>query len=218
MKIICLPEDVEEFIKDIAKQVSVNFDVYLGGGYIRDTYCGLTPKDVDIFFVPKKEQEVPLQVGYIPTRCYINYNKNVSSMTHTEDMDARGVSQVIGLFNSKLSTTEVQFIVYKKPLTQEELAKDFDMNLNQCTWCPVKDKFYLSPEFISAHKDKELRCLHKYNTLRTYERYERMERRFPSYEVIGKPLVEDLPQITQLSVAMGTFKDTSHAGSMVGEE
>jgi hypothetical protein len=215
---INIPEDIKEFVKDISLRVSEEFDVYIGGGFLRDNCKALHPKDLDLFFIPKVIAKTPAQVGYIPAKCYVNYNKNVANMSHTEDMDARGVSQVVGLFSPKLSTSEVQFIVYKKPMTMEDLAKDFDMNINQIVWCPTLGKVYASPSFTTGHDRRFILCMHEYNKVRMYDRYNRMELKFPDYEVIGKPLVIELPEITQLALSMGTHQDTAHVGSMIGEE
>ncbi len=206
--------DVKNFILDIHDRVKNRFDVYIGGGYLRDLDNDLIPKDLDVFFIPKMEDSG--EQGYIPSRCYVNYNKRVTDMTNTSDMEERGVSQVIGLFNGKLSTPEIQFIVYSSFLTQEELARDFDMNINQINWSPVQG-LYLTDEYTDAHTCEYIECLHKYDELRTFRRFERMEAKFPEYLLINKPSVSVLPTVEQVQIKKGTYKPPRAEGSFCGD-
>lgn len=208
-----IPDDIKSFVKDIQERVHNTMDIYIGGGWIRDNYCNLTPKDLDIFIVPKCEGIN--EVGYVPAKCYVNYNKRVSDLTNTQDMKDRGVSQVVGLFNSKLSTTEIQFIVYDKFLTSQELAADFDMSINQVVYSVEKESIYATDAFFNGHRNKVIECLHDYDPVRTYDRYCRMEQKFTDYEVVGKPSASVLPLLSFESVLSGTYKPRESTGSMV---
>tara|TARA_R110000850_G_C9927482_1_gene461881 strand:+ start:655 stop:1302 length:648 start_codon:yes stop_codon:yes gene_type:complete len=206
--------DIKELLKGIQEEVIGKFTVYLGGGLLRDGYCGKTPKDVDIVFIPHLGNE-GIEVSYLPKKFYCNYNKRVSEMSNTSDMQARGVTQVVGLFNSRLSTPEVQFIVYEKHLTMEELAADFDINICQVVWSPLEDVFYATDAFIKGHKRKIIECLHDYDKVRTYDRYCRMEAKFSDYQVVGKPSSSVLPFEDLLSASLGDYKPRESTGSMV---
>ena len=209
-----IAEDIKALLKGIQEEVKDKFTVYLGGGLVRDGYCGKTPKDTDIIFIPHLGNE-GIEVSYIPEKFYCNYNKRVSEMSNTSDMQARGVTQVVGLFNSKLSTPEVQFIVYSKHLTMEELAADFDMGLCQVVWSPLEDVFYATDRFIQDHKRKIIECLHDYDKVRTYDRYCRMEAKYTDYKVVGKPSSSVLPFSDMLAAVSGTYKPREPTGSMV---
>jgi hypothetical protein len=185
MNKIQIRTDVLEFIEDVAKK-TIGYDVYLGGGYLRDLYCGLEPKDIDLFFIPNgNDRELP-----ILSKTYINYSRSADEIP---DMQERGVDKVVGLFAPKLSTCDVQFIVYKKFLTADELAADMDMNINQCMYHIESKQFFLSKEFVYGHSEMVIQCLHTFDQTRMFKRYERMKGKFPSYGVIGQPvLVEEM--------------------------
>ena len=206
--------DIKELLKGIQEEVKDRFTVYIGGGAVRDGYCNKTPKDIDIVFIPHKSNEGG-EVSYLPERFYCNYNKRISELNDTSDMRARGVSQVVGLFNGKLSTPEVQFIVYEKHLTTGELAQDFDMGINQVVWSPIDESFYATQAFLGAHENKIIECLHDYDPLRMYDRYCRMEAKFSDYKVVGKPDHDVLPVDDQLSAVCGTYKPRTPTGSLV---
>lgn len=208
-----IAEDVKLLLQDIQQRLDGEFDVFIAGGYLRDLYCNKPIKDLDIFFVPCDDKTK--DVSYIPAKFYINYNKRLSNLTNTSDMASRGVSQVIGLFNSKLSTPEVQFIVYGKHLTMQEVAKDMDMGINQIVYYHVREGVYATEAFIKGHEDKVIECLHEYDVVRTYDRYCRMEAKFSDYRAVGKPDHDVLPIDDQLSAVCGTYRPRTPTGSMV---
>ncbi len=164
---------------------TTGYKVYLGGGYVRDLYFNvvnegddMNPKDVDLFFVPNGEKEK------LPTivKSYVNYDKSSSEMP---DMEERGVDSVRGLFVPWLDTKEVQFIVYKNKMTQEELAADMDCNINQVMICLESDERFATNEFIEGHANEEIEMLHKFNFMRMGKRLARMSNKFPDYRVAG---------------------------------
>lgn len=182
--------DVRQFLLKVV-DACPDFDIYLGGGYLRDSYCSMKkgtyfePKDVDIFFIPKDgvEKEVPVAAA---ESTFVKYHKAAADIS---DMEERGVSSLTGLSVHYLSTKEVQFIVYKQHMTQEQLVLDMDMNINGIMWKPVDfgGKALVSDAFISGHEEREIKCLHVYDETRMYYRYERMKELFPTYKVTGQP-------------------------------
>jgi hypothetical protein len=194
---ITIPKDILDFL-DIVVAKTKGYSIYLGGGYLRDLYynsflpenteynlnISLTPKDLDIFFVPDISFNAKDNVRELPviSKSYINYDTLAEDIP---DMQERGVARVRGMFLSTLSTPDVQFIVYDKHFVfADQLAQDMDMNINQIMYDPVCRYFYVSDEFLSGHKDKVIECLHKFDETRMYNRYKRMQKKFPNYSVV----------------------------------
>lgn len=183
-----IPEDIKNFVKGLQEQVKDNFTVYLAGGMLRDLYTDKTPKDVDVFFVPKEDvSNKELNVSNLPAKSYIQYNKLTTDIKNNSDMEERGVYQVIGLSNKTLSTPEIQFIVYEKPMTMVEVAEDFDINICGAVWCPLVDTLHLSEDFISGHDNKCIILRKDVGKKRAYDRVIRMMDKFPEYEVESMP-------------------------------
>jgi hypothetical protein len=189
---IKIPEDVAMLLVDIAK-MNPNYEVYLGGGYLRDLYCGLIPKDVDVFFSPINNnynldylslKRLPLQ-PYPNTLKHI-YTKSTTSRGWNKNMTDRKICRLVGLQSLLISPNQVQYITYSECFSQQEITLDFDMNICQITWHPLTNKFWWSDEFVEGHKRKYIECLHQYDSIRMWHRYERMESKFPDYLVIGK--------------------------------
>lgn len=209
-----IPEDVVELLQEVQHNMP-EFNVYLGGGFLRDIYCGLTPKDIDIFLVPL--DGVPWDGReYIPVNSMVTYRKSTDDIEIAPDMRARGVQKLVGLWCKKLETKDVQYIIYDKYLTQIQLSDDFDFNVCQITYDPISNWVDVSNAFLLGHEEKELECLHTYCEERTLARYERMESKFPEYKVIGKPEAclpknEDGDSPIKLSIVKMT---RCHAGSL----
>jgi len=176
--------DIEQSVKDLLKEVSGNvkgYDVYLGGGFLRDSYCNLHYKDIDIFLVPNGEDKQ--LVPYQPKDYGISYTKTCDD---NNDMKKRGVGALIGLYEKGdefLDKKEVQYIIYDKHMTQEDLCLDMDMTINQVMWNPCESECMVSELFISDHDQGWLRFQHKYDNIRMYCRLKRMEEKFPYYDV-----------------------------------
>lgn len=182
--------EIKKDVLDLLEQVqhsAPEFDVYLGGGYLRDNYVGgLEPKDVDIFLIPKSG--TPTDVPLITCmNMKVVFHKATDA---TGDMASRGVAELFGLYHHTLSTTQVQFIVYNKFLHHSELMDDMDMGINQVMYSVSYDKTMASDAFILGHEFKHIKCLHNYDQRRMLSRYKRMEAKFPDYEVIGRPSEE----------------------------
>ena len=205
---IDIPQDIKAFVKEISDK-SEGYDIYIAGGLLRDTYKGLTPKDLDIVVIPMTSGNTSL---YIPAGCYINYNKTTDDVSEKSDMQQRGVKQLIGMFNHNLSTKEVQLIVYDKYLNYIQVMEDMDMNIVQVVWDARTDKVPATDAFVKGHEDKVIECLHEYDEVRQFFRYERMQKKFPSYQVVGKP--DEPPKALKLSGS-----SARHSGSIdLGED
>jgi len=184
---ITLPQDILDFLA-VVEEKQKGYDVYVGGGYLRDLYVNslgvlspLTPKDLDIFFVPRICFDPTDCVREIPViaKTYINYDTLAKDIP---DMEERGVSAVRGMFVSGMSTCDVQFIVYESVfLTPLHLAEDMDMNINQIMYSVSDKTFTASSAFIDGHENMVIECLHQFDEKRMYQRYKRMMRKFPSY-------------------------------------
>lgn len=172
---------IVEFLNFVNENTE-GYDVYLGGGFLRDTLHRstgniITPKDVDIFFIPKDKgnKQLPL----IP-KGYVNYDIDTGDMLHCRD----NVGRVVGWFVKDLEVVDVQFIVYKDTLTLQELVLDMDCNINQIMMPVTGEKepsIYYSKAFKEGHEQHTIEMLHEFDTQRMYERLMRMKSKFPKY-------------------------------------
>lgn len=186
--------DVKEFLEEIVADTK-GYDVYLGGGYLRDKYVLMktegnifSPKDIDLFFVPKEGEEI--HILPIIEKTYINYDKRQDEVP--DDMKKRGIYRLRGMYAPSLYTTkEVQFIVYDKPLTIEELAADMDCNVNQVMVCASTYEEYCTEAFLEGHEEKCIELLHTFDEDRMKERLIRMQKRLNSYELRTHLLLEE---------------------------
>ena len=194
-----ISDDVLLFINEIARK-SKGFDVYLGGGYLRDLYYNhingysgkrvwedfhlgrgieeqpIKPKDIDLFFIPNGNV-----MGSLPIlpKMYINYDVMAEDIPNVRE----NVKQVRGVFLKELSTCDIQFIVYDKPLTISGLAQDMDCNINQVMYHPLTDTQYLTLDFIQGHKEKVVKMMHVFEQERMFGRVQRMMKKFPDYSI-----------------------------------
>lgn len=218
-----LPDDVLSFLDTVASNTK-GYNVYLGGGYLRDKYYNeltlrshkevygdnsdfnhcvgiLEPKDLDLFFVCDGTSDKQL-----PTieKSYINYDKSSEDIP---DMQERGVERVRGLFVPALSTSDVQFIVYHKEMSIGELVEDMDCNINQVMYDPVNKTTNVSDNFIDGHDNEYIEMLHYFDYIRMAKRVHRMSLKFPDYSIYGK---WDFTELVD--------RVADHSGSFCGEE
>ena len=207
-----IAEDVLKFLKEV-NDSSTGYDIYLGGGYLRDKYVGKTPKDVDVFVIPNGEEKDL----HIPPRGYNNYIKDASSIS---DMQERGVKKVRGDWYSKMSTPDVQFIIYQDPMTIKELAEDMDINLCQVMYSAQSGEVLATEAFITGHFCKIIECLHDYDTVRTYKRYVRMEDKFYDYHSVGKPELGhfELERLAETVEHSGSFCEEDLQDGIIEQE
>tara|TARA_Y100000588_G_scaffold31471_1_gene30798 strand:- start:16024 stop:16734 length:711 start_codon:yes stop_codon:yes gene_type:complete len=192
-----IPQDVLNFLDDVVNKTK-GYDVYLGGGYLRDLYYNNindlnpewyypnshvqpnTPKDLDIFFIPKdsgypNERELP-----VISKTYINYDIPAIDIPDVRE----NVKHVRGLFMKTLSTRDIQFIVYDKSMSMKTLAEDMDTSINQAMYHPETQLGYMTDAFTNSHEDKTIELLHEFETSRMISRLKRMEKKFPNYTLV----------------------------------
>lgn len=208
-----IPKDINNRLLEVQKACP-EFDVYLGGGFLRDTYFnkgtafyeGVGIKDVDVFLVPKVRgcpKEVPAAAcsGF-----YVNYHKDASLIS---DMEDRNVHCLTGLYSGYMSTTEWQFITYSCPMTQEELCSDMDIGLNQIMHLVGDDRQVMaSDNFIRDHTEREITLYHTYDEVRMYERMQRMQKKFKGYTMTNCP---EAPEKVSMSRSGGSGSSNSVA-------
>jgi len=214
---------VQELLLEIKQNIK-GYDVYLAGGYLRDQHCELPFKDLDVILTPNGEDRSP--VLYAPKGYGMLYNKLCEG---NDDMKKRGVEMLVGLYKRKKevysndvmviggmicdmyeqtveSKTEVQYIVYDKPMTIEELADDMDMNINQVMWnpcyLPTSEGLYgcyCTKEFYEGHDGEFIEFSHWYDNTRMYLRQKRMIEKFPAYDIYDDI---DLTETEKIDLAM----------------
>ena len=195
-----IPQDVQDFLVEVVAKTK-GYGVYLGGGYLRDIYFNelndvnprlyyprshiqpMTPKDLDIFFIPKPNEDVQ-ELPIVP-KTYINYDIDAQDIPNVRE----NVKHVRGLFMKTLSTRDIQFIVYDKGMSMRELAEDMDISVNQVMYQPETQLSYMTDAFTNSHEDKTIELLHEFETSRMIARLKRMEKKFPDYT-----LVHNIPQ------------------------
>lgn len=218
-----LKEDVKDFIEEVARKTK-GYDVYLGGGFIRDLYwnhlesgkphewfwCTKEPKDIDLFFIPNGKGKGELPV--LP-KTYINYDISAEDIPNVRE----NVKHVRGLFVKYLSTRDVQFIVYDKPMTMRQLAEDMDISINQCMYHIKSGLSYMTDEFTLAHDNKVIEMMHDFEPERMYNRLVRMKKKFPDYEMKHNISNEDWEWFTYLSENRPKKRSGSSTGSFIEE-
>jgi len=187
-------KDILDFLS-LVQDLAEGYDVYLGGGYLRDRYYNefgvkenlldfiLTPKDLDIFFVPKEGAQTKV-IPAIP-KTYINFDINGDDVKDVRP----NVKRVMGIFNKNLSVCDVQFIEYKSPMTGHELARDMDMNINQ-VMLRADGQAFMTKDFVLSHENKVLEFKHEFGFDRMTLRLRRMKNKFPAYQFKGDTLLE----------------------------
>lgn len=204
-----IPQDVLNFLADVVVKTK-GYDVYLGGGYLRDLYYNQVnhlgnfrkfylgksindqpkaPKDLDIFFTPKNDgwKVVERELPVIP-KTYINYDIDAQDIPNVRE----NVKHVRGLFMKNLSTRDIQFIVYDKSMTMKSLAEDMDISINQIMYHPETELSYMTDAFTNSHEDKTIELLHEFETSRMIARLRRMQAKFPDYTLVHNISQEDI--------------------------
>ncbi len=178
--------ELDKNILDLAKYIAMNstgYKVYIGGGMPRDVMLGVTPKDIDLFFVPEEGMDEYMLCDKHPM-LHFSYRMETND---TQSLYQRGVEQLIGFKTPLMSVKELQFIVYGASLTAQELAEDMDIGICQIMLDVLTGQWYVSDNFKKDVVNKEIRCYHKYDKWRMIERFERMEKKYPAFKSVGKP-------------------------------
>ena len=153
------------------EEANTQYNLYLGGGCLRDLcFKGSfeDTKDFDTFAVPKK--------GYFFVNSalkLVNYceHKTIDTV-YLQDMSERNVSALIQGYADDI-LNPVDIIVYDKHLTPEELAEDFDFNVNQCV-LGSDGVWSYTEAFKEAIGKLKLVQTKEYCPERMKERYQRM--------------------------------------------
>jgi len=203
--------EIEDWVRELLLDIKGNmkgYDVYLGGGFLRDKYCDLGYKDLDIFLVPNGEKKGIRP--YKPKGYFELYTKECDN----DDMSERGVAGLVGFrykvvfdgewvdyTHTKQDITELQYIIYEDDIIDDiqDLCEDMDMTINQVMWIPDEesDTCVCTDSFISDHKYKWIEFSHEYDEIRMYCRQKRMKEKFPSYDCsddiyLSKSQIEEL--------------------------
>jgi len=96
---------------------------------------------------------------------------------YMSDMSRRGVC---GLFMGLYDGSEVQFILYDKYLTQEQVTLDMDINLCQITM-NSDEEIVESDNFIEGFATDTITLHHEYSEKRKQQRIDRMLAKSPTF-------------------------------------
>ena len=192
-----VPQKVKKYLLDLQQAVQGKYRVMLAGGALRDYYTNRVPKDLDIVFVPlvddlpeMYDQKGRTTVFQPPAlvKTYVNYCRSTIDIP---DIRSRGVDVVVGVYNSHLPTTDIQYIVYNKYMSAMDVAEDMDCSINQVVF-PAGSQLAICPAaFVQSHTDKVIECVHKFDVLRMHDRYDRMKAKFPDYTEVGRPVLTE---------------------------
>lgn len=192
-----IPLDILQFLENVEDRTK-GYDVYLGGGFLRDLYWNkltgfgdwrnyytgegidhqpMVPKDLDIFFIPKVNSKIH-ELPVIP-KTYINYDIPAEDIPNVRE----NVKHVRGLFMKTLSVRDIQFIVYDKAMSMQGLAEDMDCSINQCMYQPSTGFSYVTNAFTNSHEDKVIEMMHEFEGERMFNRLNRMQAKFPDYKL-----------------------------------
>lgn len=182
----------KEVILDVlakAKQQGVN--AFLGGGWVRDTLLGKTPKDVDIFVLGEQStfltKYFPKHVTHHPLDVGASYGKSVdyggSGDSIREDVDKI----------EKYDIGDLD-IIYMKHSTILSACSSFDSSICQCY--AILDEegnlcYYVSDDF-KEYEDNN--TIYFYSDIQTTEGHiERIKSKFPDATYKDKMLTESKP-------------------------
>lgn len=180
--------EVAREILDLLREIEdvSEYRAFLCGGYLRDTFMGVRPKDLDIMLVPSSEDVDPEseidEVVWGVRPPLFKEDKRLECIEYLSDMVKRGVCGLI-MGESESCGYETQFIIYDKVLTQKELAVDMDMNICQIT-CNSSGGIYSTDAFTSGLENKQIQVLHDYSEKRRNQRIERMLAKYPDFTVL----------------------------------
>lgn len=189
-----VPEEVLGLLKAIDKAVGTKYEVYLAGGFLRDSYGNAPIKDIDIMVVPKEHQGTA--TGDVYGLVVDNYimdwfaPEKLLYSEYLEGMSERGVDGLIMGSSPNLGGFETQLIVYANPMTPEEIASDMDLNICQIVM-GVDGEVLATDAFVSGFQHKVITVLKGQSDEREKERVGRMLIKYPDFHVT-KQTVSDL--------------------------
>ncbi|BAV80817.1 hypothetical protein [Vibrio phage RYC] len=196
---------------------SRGYDIYLGGGYLRDEFCNENrfsldeklrkPKDIDIFLVPRPEEFLAFPVVRLSL---ISFDTNTTKLAKVRP----NIQRIVGIDDHAVVPRSVQLIEYKEYMTMEEVAEDMDCNINQVMYSHKEQRAYATPEFYKGHTFKQIEMMAEFEESRMIERILRMKRKFPEYEMINDITVtaEPVPTSSDLDYDPSERDDDCEAG------
>lgn len=182
---------VEKLLQEIESLFDGEARAYVAGGYLRDTEHSIKPKDVDVMIVPSETvSDDPWWIADVLTGLPgYNVTKTlIEECYYMSDMSDRGV---IALVMGEREGTPLQFIVYGKTLTQEQLVDDMDINICQIAM-NSDGKIHSSAAYAEGFETKTILMMHDYSVKRQVSRLRRMLEKYPDF---------DAPQLAEMECA-----------------
>ena len=121
------------------------------------------------------------------------------------------VRRVVGLFNGKLSTRDIQLIEYDKHMSMKELSEDMDININGIMYDIKNKEIYVTDDYVEGHETRTLKFLHEFEESRMFSRMTRMVSKFPEYKINYNKLCEENYQKHISTLNRSIFKDLKEA-------
>lgn len=188
-----VPEGVLGLLRTIDKAVGAEFDVYLTGGFLRDSYGNAPIKDIDIMVIPKEAHEN--NTGEVMTRVVDAFipdwfqPSQLLYADYLEGMSERGVDGLIMGFSPNLGNFETQLIVYGKPMSIQEVAEDMDLNICQIAM-GVDGEVLATDAFVAGFQHQVITIMNGQSDSRERERVGRMMSKYPTFTATN-PTVSD---------------------------
>jgi hypothetical protein len=181
---ITIPDGVLDLMDALEGALDSKFAITLAGGFLRDTYGRSSIKDIDIMVTPLESSTDVMEITALLEQANIPAWFWLDGGMVGEYVDAlksRGVSLILMGECPILNNTEVQLIVYGKPMTRKEIAYDMDINICQIVGNSQGD-VYATPAFMHGFTYKYLEVLQgKDNLAREQERMDRIGKKYPKF-------------------------------------
>lgn len=190
-----IPRGITQYLSVLQDALSPNFRVVLAGGFLRDTFGGATPKDLDILVAPSDNivmgvyddgaaivDTVMQRIAdaHIPDWFFGNKLINCDYIT---DMKNRGLVGLVMGECPNLDNIESQLIIYGKPMNSTQMAYDMDMNINQVVMIP-DGTVWATDAFCYGMTYGAIKMLHDYSESRQRIRIGRMLSKYPNFKVV----------------------------------
>lgn len=172
-------DQVREVLEHVEDETNGQFKLYLAGGYLRDVLNGVTPKDIDVMVVPVEDSDAYDFEWCLTDTEFHTEKQLLEECQYMSDMSSRGVS---ALFMGSYNGDDLQFIVYDKIMTQEQVTLDMDINLCQITM-DSSGFIHESDNFIEGFAENKITLHHEYSEKRAQQRVERMLSKYPHFYV-----------------------------------
>lgn len=173
-------EEVKSIMINIEDLSGGQVKCYLAGGYLRDMTAGLTPKDIDIMVTPNARANFDADdmADVLSDSDFSEEKAITQGCDYMADMSDRGVK---GLFIGSWLGNDVQFILYQKNLSQDQVSLDMDIGICQISMNSDGD-IVESENFVNDFADGVVRVYHDYDIGRRIDRVNRMLVKFPTFK------------------------------------